>query len=101
VGWWRMRDVETGQIDFAHRGPAGGPLANVVPGVDDGSVHGEGGSCALYGGDGPADAMDKTLRWIDGLYRAAWGRPVQADELRGMFNFCLNGFQKQQKGAGG
>ena len=77
MGWWKIDSDEHGQI------------VNAVPGRD--SVD------AMYNGDGPADLMGSVLRKIDAQYVAAWGRSAQADELREVFNFCLNGMLRPRE----
>jgi len=71
MGWWKIDSDEHGQI------------VNAVPGRDSAD--------AMYNGDGPADLMGSALRKIDAQYVAAWGRSAKAEELREVFDFCLNG----------
>ncbi len=86
MGWWKIKDVESGQIDFDHKCPTNDSLTNAVPGheLDD----------SLYGGDGPADLMDSMLEAISKQYENAWERPAKKDELTAVFNFCCNGMFK-------
>lgn len=81
MGWWRIKDVESGAVDFDAKTAA--KTANAVPGADD-PVH-------AYGGDGPADVMEAALDKINALYREAWKRNATRDELRAVFNFCTGG----------
>lgn len=84
MGWWKIKDVETGQIDFDHRCADGQKtLANAIPGRET--------EDALYNGDGPADLMGPFLRQISEQYSEAWGRPAKKEELVAVFNFCCNG----------
>ena len=83
MGWWKIKDVETGMVDFGHKCPTNPQLANAVPG------HETNGN--LYNGDGPADLMGATLRKISKQYEDAWGRPAKKEELKAVFNFCCNG----------
>ena len=78
MGWWKIRNVESGQIDHDFVGAVG--TANAIPGKDTRN--------ALYGGDGPADIMDVALKEIVQRYREAWGRPPHMAELQAVFNFC-------------
>ena len=89
MGWWKIDSVERGQIDYSHKCPTNPQMVNAVPGRE--SVD------AMYNGDGPADLMGSVLRKIDAQYVAAWGRSAKADELRAVFNFCLNGMLRQRE----
>lgn len=83
MGWWRIKDIESGQVDFDHECPTNEKLANAVPGKDDAD--------GLYNGDGPADTMSDTLRGISKVYEDKWDRPAKKEELTAVFNFCCNG----------
>jgi len=89
MGWWKINSVERGQIDCSHKCPTNPQLVNAVPGRE--------AEDAMYNGDGPADLMGPVLRKIDAQYVAAWGRPAKPDELRAVFNFCLNGMLRQRE----
>ena len=89
MGWWKIDSVERGQIDCSHKCPTNPQLVNAVPGRE--------AEDAMYNGDGPADLMGPVLRKIDAQYVAAWGRPAKPDELRAVFNFCLNGMLRQRE----
>ena len=89
MGWWKIDSVERGQIDCSHKCPTNPQLVNAVPGRE--------AEDAMYNGDGPADLMEPVLRKIDAQYVAAWGRPAKPDELRAVFNFCLNGMLRQRE----
>lgn len=84
MGWWKIKDVETGQVDFEAQTAA--KTANAIPGEED-------VACA-FGGDGPADLMGDALRDINNLYFDTWGRDATKDELTACFNFCCNGIMK-------
>lgn len=81
MGWWKIKDVETGQIDFEAETAA--RTANAIPGK-------ENVDC-LFNGDGPADVMSRALHKIRGQYEQAWGRSAKKEELTACFNFCCNG----------
>jgi len=83
MGWWKIKDVESGQVDFDHKCPTNPVLTNSIPGSET--------EDAMYNGDGPADLMGSVLRKIDAQYREAWGRPARKEELTAGFNFCCNG----------
>ena len=83
MGWWKIKDVETGQIDFDHKCPTNPKFTNAVPGHE--KEH------ALYNGDGPADLMGPILRSISKQYEEVWDRPAKKEELTAVFNFCCNG----------
>lgn len=83
MGWWKIESVENGCIDWTHECPTNPQLANAIPGHEK--------EDALYNGDGPADLMCEVLEKINEQYRAVWGRPAKKDELRAVFNFCVNG----------
>lgn len=80
MGWWRIRDIETGAIDWDHKCPTNNELVNAIPGEET--------EDALYNGDQPADLMDPVLDEINEEYKEAWGRPVKREELTAVFNFC-------------
>ena len=80
MGWWKIENVESGQIDFDANGP--GNLANQVPGRHSPDQ--------LVNGDGPADIMGVAIKKIVEEYKEAWGRPPQREELQAVFNFDVN-----------
>lgn len=82
MGWWKIKDVESGQIDWCSPRESG-QLINAVPGQDSKDL--------LYNGDGPADVMGVALVKIFGLYEEAWQRSPSKEELRACFNFVVNG----------
>ena len=88
MGWWKIRNVESGQIDFGHKCPTNPQLTNAMPGQEV--------TDSMYNGDGPADLMGPVLRKISASYEAAWGRPAKKDELIAVFNFCCNGMFRQK-----
>ena len=92
MGWWKIKDVESGQVDFKHKAPGvSTELVNAIPGQ-------ETDEDALYNGDGPADAMADALDKISEQYETAWGRPAKKEELTAAFNFVCNGrFRKKDK----
>jgi hypothetical protein len=79
AGWWAI-NPNKGSGQMTEPPVDKGGLQNAIPGTDPGGH--------FYGGDGPADIMDETLREIDLEYRRAWGRPVKYEELKGVFDFC-------------
>jgi len=83
MGWWKVKDIESGQIDFDHICPTNPTLTNVVPGKEK--------EDAIYNGDGPADLMGPVLRKISDLYQVSFNRPAKKEELISVFNFCCNG----------
>ena len=87
MGWWKSTGPETGQISCSlpsgHPGRHSEAPVNAVPGRDAPDDD--------YNGDGPSDIMGKALKDIDAEFQTAWGRPARPDELRGCFNFVLNG----------
>jgi len=85
MGWWKIKDVKTGQIDFGHKCSVNLHLVNAVPGREDAVED------TLYNGDGPADLMGPVLRKINKLYESAWKRSAKKEELNAVFNFCCNG----------
>lgn len=82
MGWWKIKDVETGRVDTSHKCPTNKNLVNAVPSKDP--------SSDLYNGDIPADIMDKALEDINKKYETIWGRPAKKEELTAVFNFSLN-----------
>jgi len=83
MGWWKIKDVETGMVDFGHKCPTNPQFVNAVPGHEPDEN--------MYNGDGPADLMGEILKKISRQYEDAWGRPAKKEELRAVFNFCYNG----------
>lgn len=80
MGWWKIKDIKTGQIDFEHKNS---DIANAIPGKET--------EDNLYNGDGPSDLMGDVLNSISKQYSEAWGRPVKKEELTAVFNFVVNG----------
>jgi len=74
MGWWKIRDIESGRID--PRGHEIKEMADV--------------NSALYNGDGPADVMGPAIRKIADMYRESWGRGPKIEELHACLNFCAN-----------
>jgi hypothetical protein len=97
MGWWKIKDVESGidgtlsslQVDFGHQCPTNPSLVNAVPGEES--------ATELYNGDGPADIMGLALEVINKAYQEAWGRPATKEELTAVFNFCCNPMFRQEK----
>jgi len=89
MGWWKIKDIETGMVDFDHKCPTNPQLTNAVPGHEE--VDEIGNPKDLFNGDGPADLMGPILRKISKQYDEAWGRPAKKEELTAVFNFCCNG----------
>lgn len=87
MGWWKVDNIKTGQVDFDHKCPTNPQFTNAIPGQEK--------EDALYNGDGPADLMGATLRKISTLYENAWKRPAKKEELTAVFNFCCNGMFRQ------
>lgn len=87
MSWWKIKDVETGMVDF--KAETAAATTNAIPGKEDVNC--------LFNGDGPADIMGAALRKISAQYEEAWDRPVKAKELRACFNFCFNGMFKDEK----
>jgi len=83
MGWWKIKDIKTGQVDFDHKCPTNRQFVNAVPGKEPEGI--------LFNGDGPADLMGAILRKISKQYETAWKRPAKKDELIACFNFCCNG----------
>ena len=119
MGWWKIRSVESGGIDWEHKGP--GRLVNAIPGETPENY---------YNGDGPADAFGLALRSIEEYasehnlrltrrmlsdayfkeqgvlvivklfqlaktnieeqYKNTWGRSPYPEELEAVFNFCTS-----------
>ncbi len=69
MGWWRIRDIESGRVSGASF-------------KDD--------SSPLYNGDGPADVMGRAIKAINELYQTTWKRPAKREELQACFNFVVN-----------
>lgn len=91
MGWWKVRNIKTGQVDFDHKCPTNLKFCNAVPGHEDAVEN------TLYNGDGPADLMEPVLRKISTQYENAWRRPAKKEELIAVFNFCCNGMFRQKK----
>jgi len=85
AGWWKIKDVESGQIDWNQPDKKG--LINAIPGQDE--------SKKLYNGDGPADVMGGAFKEIEKQYKEAWGREPTSEEVQAVFNFCFNGWKRR------
>ena len=82
MGWWKIQDVKTGQVDKDHKCPTNPQFANAIPGVDKVDD--------LYNGDEPADIMGKALKDIRSCYKKNWNRDEFSNEMEAVFNFCYN-----------
>lgn len=69
MGWWKIKDIETGMVDFDHKCPTNDQFVNAVPGHEPDEI---GDPEDLYNGDGPADLMGPILRKISKQYEDAW-----------------------------
>lgn len=83
MGWWKIKDVETGRIDHGHTKENRAGCSNAVPGDAEDEPY-------LVNGDEPADLMNAALDTICDCYRRAWHRNPKLDELRAVFNFVTN-----------
>jgi hypothetical protein len=86
MGWWRIRNVESGQVDATHTCPTNPKFVNAVPGAETEENQ-------LYNGDGPADTMGDAIQKIAKMYIDAWGRPPRVEELEAVFNFVFNPYR--------
>jgi hypothetical protein len=85
AGWWKIKDVESGQIDWDQPDKESG-LINAIPGQD--------APKEMYNGDGPADIMDVAIRQIADEYEETWNRKPYPEEIEAVFNFCFNGWKR-------
>jgi hypothetical protein len=87
MGWWKIKDIESGAIDFEHRAKSmkGSHLSNAIPSEDDPNT--------LYNGDKPADIMGAAIEKINNEYVKTWGRPVKKDELTAILNFTSQNYK--------
>ena len=90
MGWWRVKDPNSGGIDWSHQAQGAGGLVNALPGQ-------ESEEDALYNGDGPADIMGAALREVNKEYKEVWGREAKIEELQAVFNFCLGGIRVERE----
>ena len=81
AGWWKIRDVESDQINWNQ--PDKERLINAISGQDTPKK--------LYNGDGPADTMGAAIDDIARQYRKEWDRDPEPEEIEAVFNFCFNG----------
>lgn len=89
MGWWKIKDPETGQIDWETKPTGHGgdnELINAIPSRDSAEDH--------YNGDGPADTMGAAIHAIAKQYYETWGRWPYYEELVACFNFCANGYKE-------
>ena len=80
MGWWKIKDVETGQV--SKNWDDGRGIANAIPHKDSKND--------FYNGDKPADIMGKALREIRKCYQEDWERIEKPEEMKAVFNFCYN-----------
>lgn len=78
MGWWKIKDVESGRIDSSHGDDS---LVNAIPGRD---------IDILVNGDGPADMMDTVIDHIIEEWQQIWGRKPYMEEIQAAFNFVFN-----------
>jgi len=72
MGWWGISNVSSGGL----------------PREDEPQLKRD--DVELVTGDGPADVMDKCVDKIAHMYKDAFGRWPQKDELVAVLNFCTN-----------
>lgn len=80
MGWWKIKDVHTGQIDFEAV-----KLRKMSPEYNDE---------VLVNGDEPADILGDALKKVDKAYLKAWDRHIKIDECHAAWNFVVNGFYR-------
>lgn len=89
MGWWKIKDVEHGQIDWNQLDKKEDDLIN--------ATHSKDNPDSLYNGDGPSDVMGDAFDEINQLYQNTWDRDVTVNELKAIFNFVLNGYIREEK----
>lgn len=78
MGWWRIRDVESGGINWSfHKGG----LTNATK---------DNTTTELVNGDTPADIMGDAVDKIVDEYKSYWGRSPTKSEFKAVLNFVLN-----------
>lgn len=88
MGWWKIKDIETGRIDLFDKINHPSHLVNAIPGKHPKEW--------LYNGDDPADEMGLCIEKIIKLYEKEWGRKPYKRELRAVFNFCVNPLELEE-----
>ena len=83
--WWKIKDIETGEIDFR----------KIQLGKKSSNEKSEG----IYIGDYPAKIMEKAIAEISAVYEEELNRPSAKKELEAYFNFAINpgGVDKHKK----
>ena len=97
MGWWKIENIETGQIARTH--PSGHP-GNPLPGQDRMVINAVPGRDAIgdyYNGDGPADIMDQAIDDVCRTYKREWNRPPHLEEIEAVINFVMNPMRNGKK----
>ncbi len=79
MGWWKIKDVKSGQIDECFNGTSG--TLNAIHGED---------TDVLVNGDEVSDIIGSAIQKINEAYKCNWGRSATPEELQAAFNFVLN-----------
>lgn len=87
MGWWEIKSVENGQINFNKIYEDG--IAHARFSEDDDNV--------MVNGDGPADTMGVAIDDIIKQYEKAWGRKPCVEEIQAVFNFVFNALPEIRK----
>jgi len=77
MGWWKIANVKTGQIDWNTKDK----LVNATP---------ENTTTELVNGDEPANTMEDAINLIREQYKFEWNREPTKSELQAVFNFVIN-----------
>lgn len=90
MGWWRIKSVECGRIDFGKT--LGSKTIANVPTVEQVAdpVSEKDPNKILVNGDYPAEIFDAAIGEIIEEYEKAFKREPSMEEIQGAFNFVYN-----------
>ena len=103
MGWWKIKNVETGQIAWKPREKGVVPIENIdslrVEDICDeidvvNAIPGQDSEKEYYNGDGPADIVGDCIDKLIESYKETWKRPPYIEELEAAINFVMGPYRK-------
>ena len=90
MGWWKI-NCRGGVSESTPSGKPGDcSLLNAVPGRDTPEDH--------YGGDEPADAIQRAVDEVMAIWRRDWNREPYIEELDGVWRFVTSKYRDAETG---
>ena len=87
MGWWKIKNIESGSIDFSRDNELVNTFSRIVKLVN---AFPENTTNESVIGDGPADTMGDAIKIIRKQYKEYWDRDPTKDELQAVLNFVIN-----------